>query len=86
MIFNLDTTVITPASILTLVLIRLIRDLIGYSKRDYPVKLRHNSHKLTFSKIFPAKAASQSCERNCSESNVRKIVFSKMDIVAENLQ
>ena len=54
---NLDTTAITPASIMTLVRIRPIRDLIGCSKRGFSVKLRHNSHKLTSSKSFASRAA-----------------------------
>ena len=75
--YNLDTTAITPASIMTLVRIRLIRDLIGCSKRGLFVKLRHNSHKLTFSKSFASRAArpreklfSNKClKNNCSKRN-----------------
>ena len=67
---NLDTTAITPASIMTLVRIRLIRDLIGCSKRGLLVKLRHNSHKLSSSISFASRAAQRDRERNCFQTNV----------------
>ena len=60
---NLDTTAITPASIMTLVRIRPIRDLIGCSKRGFSVKLRHNLHKLTSPiSLIPEQ---RDRERNC---------------------
>ena len=72
---NLDTTAITPASIMTLVRIRLIRDLIGCSKRGLLVKLRHNSHKLT-SSISVASRAARPREKlfsnKCLKNNIRK--------------